>query len=510
MIEAKPRRTGRRRSKAGPTETRKVDYRNLRNPFPPASAFTEDRIEAIHNMSLRVLEELGIKVLLPEARELYRAAGARIKDDMVFIGRDIVNAAIALAPKSINLRGAVRDRDVLLEPGRLTFHPGAGAPHATDLVRGRRPGSMNDFKELVKLTQHFDVMHMVPPLIEPQDVPMHLRHYAMSEEILTQSDKPTFVYARGRPQVMDCFEMMRDFRGVSDAEFRADCFMYTVINTNSPRQIDIPMAQGIIDFALYGQVSIITPFTLMGAMAPITVAGALTLSHAEAMAAITLAQLAKPGAPVLYGTFTSNVDMKSGAPAMGTPEQVKASLGSGQLARKLGLPWRCAAGSASNINDVQAAHETEFSAWGSVLAGATVVIHATGWLEAGLTISYEKFITDMEMVQMFAELCAETPAEDDDLAMDALRDVQPGGHFFGTEHTMERYQTAFYEPLVADWSNFGTWTENGSVDTNTRATGIWQGILADFKPPTHDDARIGGLQDFIARRTHEGGAAPES
>ena len=243
MNEMKSRRTGRRRSKAGPTETRKVDYRNLRNPFPPASAFTEDRIEAIHNTSLQVLEELGIKVLLPEARELYRAAGARIKDDMVFIGRDIVDAAIALAPKSINLRGAVRERDVLLEPGRLTFHPGAGAPHATDLIRGRRPGSMSDFKELVKLTQHFDVMHMVPPLVEPQDVPMHLRHYAMSEEILTQSDKPSFVYARGHPQVMDCFEMMRDFRGVSDAEFRADCFMYTVINTNSPRQIDIPRGQ---------------------------------------------------------------------------------------------------------------------------------------------------------------------------------------------------------------------------------------------------------------------------
>jgi trimethylamine---corrinoid protein Co-methyltransferase len=510
MSDAKPRRTGRRRSNAPITVTRKVDYRNLRNPFPTANAFSEDRIDAIHNASFQVLEELGIKVLLPEARALFQAAGARIEDDMVFIGRDIVNAAIAVAPKSITLRGAVQDRDVILEPGRLVFHPGAGAPHATDLTRGRRPGSLADFKELVKLTQHFDALHMLPPLVEPQDVPMHLRHYAMSEEILTQSDKPTFVYARGGPQVMDCFEMMRNFRGVSDAQFRADCYMYTVINTNSPRQIDIPMAQGLIDFAHFGQVSIITPFTLMGAMAPITVAGALTLSHAEAMAAITLAQLAKPGAPVLYGTFTSNVDMKSGAPAMGTPEQVKASLGSGQLARKLGLPWRCAAGSAANINDAQAAHETEFSAWGSVLAGATVVIHAAGWLESGLTISYEKFITDMEMIQMFAELCADTPADTDDLAMDALRDVQPGGHFFGTDHTMARYQTAFYEPLVADWSNFGTWTENGAMDANTRATAIWQGILADFTPPAHDPDRIGELQDFIARRTQEGGAAPES
>lgn len=510
MNNLKPKRTGRRRSTTPPKISRKVDYRNLRNPFPPTNAFADDRIDAIHSASLQVLEELGIKVLLPEARALFQAAGARIEDDMVFIGRDIVDAAIAAAPKSIDLRGAVPDRDVTLELGQLTFQSGAGAPHATDLTRGRRPGSLRDFQELVRLTQHFDALQVMPPLVEPQDVPVHLRHYAMTKEILTQSDKPPFVFSRGRPQVMDCFEMIRKFRRVSDEEFKANAFTYTIINTNSPRQIDIPMAQGIIDFALHGQVSIMTPFTLMGAMAPITVAGALTLSHAEAMAAITLAQLAKPGAPVLYGTFTSNVDMKSGAPAMGTPEQVKASLGSGQLARKLGLPWRCAAGSAANINDAQAAHETEFSAWGAVLSGATVIIHVAGWLESGLTISYEKFITDMEMVQMFAELCTETPADTDDLAMDALRDVQPGGHFFGTAHTMERYQTAFYDPLVADWSNFGTWTENGAVDANTRATTIWQGILTDFEPPAHDPDRIAELHDFIARRTQEGGAPPES
>jgi len=339
---------------------------------------------------------------------------------------------------------------------------------------------------------------------------MHLRHYAMTREVLTQTDKLPFVYARGTPQVMDAFEMIRDFRGLTDAEFRSESHCYTIINTNSPRQIDIPMAQGLIDFARFGQISIVTPFTLMGAMAPITVAGALTLSHAEALAAITLTQLASPGAPVTYGTFTSNVDMKSGAPAFGTPEQVQASLGAGQLARKIGLPWRCAAGSAANINDAQAAHETEISAWGSVLAGATVMIHGAGWLEGGLTVSYEKLITDMEMIQTFAELCTPAPADDAAIALDALREVGPGGHFFGAGHTMERYKTAFYDPLVADWSNFGTWTKNGAVDANTRATGIWKGILADFKPPAQDEGRVGALDDFIARRTAEGGAAPES
>jgi trimethylamine---corrinoid protein Co-methyltransferase len=202
--------------------------------------------------------------------------------------------------------------------------------------------------------------------------------------------------------------------------------------------------------------------------------------------------------------------MKSGAPAFGTPEQVKASLGAGQLARRLGLPWRCAAGSAANINDAQAAHETEISAWGCLTAGATVMIHGAGWLEGGLTLSYEKLITDVEMLQVMAELCAQTPAGEDDLALEALRDVPPGGHFFGTAHTLERYRTAFYEPLVADWSNFGTWEENASLDANTRATGIWQGILDDFQPPVRDGDRIEALRGFIERRTQAGGAAPES
>jgi trimethylamine--corrinoid protein Co-methyltransferase len=351
---------------------------------------------------------------------------------------------------------------------------------------------------------------MIPPLVEPQDVPMNIRHYAMMRAQLTLSDKIPFVFSRGTPQVRESFEMLKAFRGVTDTEFAASAYCYTIINTNSPRQLDIPMAQGIIDFARAGQVSIITPFTLMGAMAPVTVAGALTLSHAEAMAAIVLGQIAKPGAPMTYGTFTSNVDMKTGAPAFGTPEQVKASLGAGQLARKLGLPWRCAAGSAANINDAQAAHETEISGWGAFLAGATVIIHSAGWLEGGLTVSYEKLITDMDMVQTFAELCTAAEADDDAIALTALAEVEPGGHFFGASHTMERYQTAFYDPVGMDWSNIGTWAERGSQDANTRATAAWKAILRDFTPAPVPANKVAELDSYIAKRTAQGGAEPES
>jgi len=403
----------------------------------------------------------------------------------------MVEAALASAPKSITGRAGVREKDLVFELGRLAFQAGAGAPHATDLERGRRPGSAQDFREFTQFSQHFDVLQMLCPSVEPQDVATNLRHYFTVEQ--------------------DCFEMLRDFRGVSDDEFVAQPHCYTIINTNSPRTLDIPMAQGLIDFARHGQLSIVTPFTLMGAMAPITVAGAITLSHAEALAGITLTQLVNPGAPVCYGTFTSNVDMKSGSPAFGTPPHFQASLAAGQVARLTGLPWRCAAGSAAPMNDVQAANENQFGLWGCLLAGSSIIIHAAGWLEGGLTVSYEKLVTDVEVLNMVAELCAGVDASPDDIGFEnALSHVDPSGHFFSAPQTMERYATEFYEPIVHDYANFGTWTDNGAHDTNARATRVWKEILAKDERPAIDGARLDDLQRFIAKRTEEGGAPPES
>jgi len=509
--------TARRRRRRGTgtvaenARTRQTSYHGLKNPFTPQAVFSDDQVQAIHETALRVLEDLGIKILLPEARALYAGAGARLEDDMVFLGRDIVSAALATAPRSFTLHGGTRERDLQMELGTLAFQSGAGAPNCTDLKRGRRPGTLRDAVELTKLVQHFDAIQMLSPGVEPQDIAPHLRHYAYTRAQLTLSDKIPFVYSRGTAQTEEGFRMIRTFRDLTDEEFSAQPHCYTIINTNSPRQLDIPMAQGLIDFARWGQPSIVTPFCLMGAMAPVTVAGALVLSHAEALAAITLTQLARAGAPVLYGAFSSNVDMKSGAPAFGTPEQVKASLGAGQLARHLGLPWRNAAGCAANTNDAQAAHETEISAWGALMAGATVIIHAAGWIEGGLSVSYEKFVTDMEMVQVMAELCSAVPADEAALAFDALKEVQPGGHFFGCAHTMERYATAFYEPLIADWSNFGTWTERGALDVTTRAAEKWERIVADHRPPaiaTPD--RVEALDAYIAQHSAAGGAPPVS
>ena len=506
------RRAGRRRGGGGDAPSpRKTNYRQLRNPFPVMSVFSDDEASAMHETALEILEELGMRVLLPEARGIFRSAGARVEDDMVFIGREIVAAALETAPRSIRCKAGAETRDITLELGALAFQPGAGAPHATDLRRGRRPGSASDFRDYTRIAHHYDVFQMMSPSVEPQDVPIHLRHYFTTRTQMELTDKFPFLFARGTPQTRDNFEMLKIARGLSDDAFEAEAHAYTVINTNSPRTLDIPMAQGLIDFARHGQLSIVTPFTLMGAMAPITVAGAITLSHAECLASIALTQLARPGAPVCYGTFTSNVDMKSGAPAFGTPSHFQASLAAGQMARMLGLPWRSAAGSASNLNDVQAANENQLGLWGCLLSGATVVIHSAGWLEGGLSVSYEKIITDVEVLNMVAELCAGNRAGTDEIGFaNALAHVAPSGHFFAAPQTMERYTTEFYEPIVHDYANFGTWTERGAKDASARATEVWERILAPDPMPMTPPDRLEALRTFIDKRSAEGGAPPES
>ena len=507
------RRTGRRRvaGAEGATSARTPNYRQLRNPFPLMSVFSDDEAANMHETALRTLEELGMKVLLPEARQIYAAAGARVDDDMVFIGREIVQAAIASAPKSIHCRAGAAHRDLVLELGALAFQTGAGAPNATDLKRGRRPGSGADFREYTRISHHYDVFQMMSPSVEPQDIPTNLRHYFTMLAQMELTDKFPFLFARGTPQTLDNFEMLKIVRGLDDEAFQADPHAYTIINTNSPRTLDVPMAQGLIDFAQHGQMSIVTPFTLMGAMAPISVAGAITLSHAECLAAITLTQLVRPGAPVCYGTFTSNVDMKSGAPAFGTPAHFQASLAAGQMARLLGLPWRSAAGSASNLNDVQAANENQLGLWGCLLGGATVIIHSAGWLEGGLSVSYEKIVTDVEVLNMVAELCAGAKAGPDEIGFaEALSQVPPMSHFFAAPQTMARYTTEFYEPIVHDYSNFGTWTDRGAQDATTRATAVWEAILATEPTPAAPPDRLEALRAFINTRTAQGGAPPES
>ena len=503
------KRTGRAKRQAAPV-ARKVNYRQLKNSFSPQSIYSNDEVENLHNTSLKVLKNLGIRVLLPEARKIYQNGGARVVDDMVFIGSELVQEALKSAPSSIELFAPNPICNQVYEEGTLLFTPAGGCPNVYDRVRGRSPGSIDTYRDAIKLAQSFDIIHKNPMAPEPQDIPVNLRHLSTIEAQLTLSDKLMTAFARGQGQAEQTFAIIQTAIGLSDEDFANGVWVSAVINSNSPRMLDIPMARGIIDFARAGQMTIITPFCLAGAMAPVTVSGALVLQHAEALAGIVLSQLSKTGAPVSYGGFSSNVDMKSGSPAFGTPEHLKMQLGGGQLARYIDLPWRSAAGSASNISDAQGAHENIMGVWGAVLGGANMVIHGAGWLEGGLTFGFEKFICDIEALQTIAEMFEPTLADNASQAYTAIEDVIPGGHFFATQHTMERFDTAFYSPLVADLENHGNWEAKGSLTADERATEVWQETLNNYVVPKGSLEIADNINDLIIKFKDEGGASPES
>jgi trimethylamine--corrinoid protein Co-methyltransferase len=487
-------------------------YRRLSNPFEPIRILSDDQIEALHRAALDVLQETGMRVLHEVARDIFRRAGASVDSatHMVRLEQALLEDALSRAPSGFELIAGSPERSVHIGGRSATFTTVGGPPNVFDTRTGKRPGTLGDYQDFMRLAQSFDVVHLINQCVEPLDVPLAERHLEVTHAQLTLTDKVPFVFSRGGPQVADCFAMFRIARGLSEEAFAETPCCYTVINTTSPLQLDIPMAQGIVDFATAGQPLVITPFTLSGAMAPVTILGALVEQHAEALVGLALAQLIRPGTPVVYGAFTSNVDMRSGAPAFGTPEAAKANFVSGQLARFLKLPWRSSNVNASNTPDAQAAYESQMSLWSTLLAGCNMVIHGAGWLEGGLSASKEKFVIDVEMLQMFAELFQPLAFSADELGLDAIRDVGPGGHFFATQHTMDRYRTAFYRPLVSDWSNFGQWTDNGAKDAATRAYEIAEATLAEFEPPLFDAARREELDAFRERRIREGGALPES
>ena len=303
--------------------------------------------------------------------------------------------------------------------------------------------------------------------------------------------------------------MCRIARGIDRAQLEREPSLMTVINTSSPLRLDSPMAAGIIEMANAGQIVVLTPFTLAGAMAPVTVAGAVAQQNAEALLGIALAQIVRPGAPVIYGGFTSNVDMKSGAPAFGTPEYMKSVILGGQLARRYRLPYRTSNTTAANSVDGQAMYKSVFSLWAVVMGRGNLIKHAAGWLEGGLCSSFEKLVIDVDTLQMVASFLEPLAVDQDSLALDAVREVGPGGHFFGCAHTQERYRTAFYAPIVSDWRNFESWREAGSPDAARHAHRIYKEILTAYEPPQMEPAVKEELDAFVERRIHEGGAPSE-
>ena len=458
---------------------------------------------------MRILRDIGIEFLNPEAVEHLRKAGCKVTGTNIRMDEDFVMEMIARAPQQFTITPRNPEREVIMGGKHMLFVNVSSPPNSWDLERGKRSGDFETFKEFMKLTQYFNCIHIAGGYpVEPIDIHASVRHLDCLYEKLTITDKVCHAYSLGAERVEDVMEMVRIAGGLSEEEFQAKPRMYTNINSVSPLKHDYPMLDGAMRLAKRRQPVVITPFTLAGAMAPVTMAGAVTLSIAEGLAAAALLQYISPGCPIALGTFTSNVDMKSGAPAFGTPEYMRATQMTGQLVRRYKLPMRASGVCAANIPDGQAMWETSNSLWSAVQSQTNMVYHSAGWLEGGLIASPEKFIMDCEVLQMIQRYFeASTYATtEDDIAIDAIREVGPSGHYFGCQHTQERYTTAFYQPIVSDWRNFEAWQIDGSLWTAERAHRIYKQILAEFEPPEMNGDHREELRQFVARRKQEGGA----
>ena len=501
------RRHGRRaKSPRGSGGISQLPWMRVRNTIRPIEIASADEIEKIHRTALRILEDLGIRVIGDRVLDLFETAGARVdrSDGTVRIGADVIEAALATAPPSFTLTSRNPGKRLHFGGTDVVFGLVAGPPNVHDRVNGRRSGNLADYGNFIRLAHHFNAIHMIGNQVTaPQELPANTRHLDCYRANLTLSDLSYHCTAIGGGRAMDGIRMMAIARGITPDEMARDPGVTTIISVNSPRLFDKEMGEGLIAMAEHGQPVTLTPFTLMGAMTPVTLAAALAQQNAEALFGITLTQLVRPGAPVMYGAFTSNVDMRSGAPAFGTPENVKANLIAGQLARRYRLPYRTSNTNASNAVDLQAAYETVNATWGAVMGGGNLIYHAAGWLEGGLTASYEKLILDVEILQNMIEILKPVDFSEEELGFDAVASVPAGGHFFGAAHTMARYETAFYRPMLSDWTNYGGWEAAGAKEAVERATELWQRALAEYEEPVLDAAIREELDAYVARRKEE-------
>ena len=502
-------RSSRRGVRAGGHAIAQMPWSIPVNPDAPTEPLSAAGVEAVHNGAMRVLEEIGIDFLHDEARTILKAAGCDVKEGSarVKMDRAFVLEQVKKAPPEFAITPRNPARAITIGGRHMVFGNVSSPPNFSNLDVGRKVGTRAAYQDFMRMTQYFNCIHFAGGYpVEPQDVHASIRHLDCLYDKLTLTDKVCHAYSLGKERVEDVMEMVRIAGGLTHEQFASKPHMYTNINSSSPLKHDTPMLDGAMRLARKGQPTIVTPFTLAGAMAPVTLAGAIVQQTAEALACIALLQVIRPGLPVVYGSFTSNVDMKSGAPAFGTPEYMRATQMSGQMARFYGLPLRASNACAANAPDAQAAWESIFSLWACVSARTNVVYHAAGWLEGGLCASYEKFIMDCETLQQVMHYMQPIATDDDAIGVAAIAQVGPHGNFFDSDHTRARYTTAFYAPFLSDWRNFESWQLAGAEQTPQRANKIWKAILAEYEPPPMDVAIKEELAAFVERRKREGGA----
>ena len=464
----------------------------------------EEQITKLEAQVDWILENVGIAFRDdPEAIALWIKAGAKVDGDIVRAPADWIRALCAKAPSEFTQIARNPDRSVKIGGKNQVFAPIYGAPFVRDLKGGRRYGDMDSFTKLVKLTQMLPALHHTGlVIVEPCDVPVSKRHLDMVYTHMRFTDKPHLGAITEMSRAQDSVDMAEILHGKEVMD--TNCVIMGNVNTNSPLLVDKVVTQAIRVYCGRGQGIIVVPFILSGAMGPVSTAASVTQAMAEAMICCAYAQLVKEGAPFILGNFLSSMSLKSGAPTFGMPEPVLSNYAIGQMARRVGLPLRCGGSlTASKIEDAQAAYESADSMHSTILAGANYVLHAAGWMEGGLCTGFEKLVMDADRLGSYQKLLGGLEVDDNSLARDAYEEVDAGGHFLGSSHTMRNYKTAFYEPALSDSENVESWEEKGSTDMRTRAYERWNTLLNQYEPPPIDEATDEALQAFIAKRKEE-------
>ena len=495
-----------RRKKLKGNLINQLPWQEVVTEFSALEIISEDEIESIHHASLDVLERVGMKILHQDARKIFKDAGLDVDESsqMVHFDRNLVLSNISKAPKEFTLRAKNPKRDLKIGGNHIVFSAIGGPAFCSDLDEGRRRGTFEDLCNYMKIIQSLNIIHqeggMAFETIELPSETRHLDFYLAQFQLL---DKNCQSSPMGKVRTKDCIDMHRIAFDCTRKQLVENPSIMGIINTNSPMQLDIPMSEATIELARAGQAVCVTPFTLSGAMAPIKQAGTLVQQNAEILAVVTLTQLVRPGAPIIYGSFSTNVDMRSGSPAFGTPEYIRSTIAGGQLARFYGLPYRSSNTNASNSVDAQAIYESGMSLWATIMSHANLVNHAAGWLEGGLTASFEKLIIDAEMLQTISESLKPIEVNSYNLGVETIESVGPGGHFFDTDQTMKHYSTEFYTPMISDWENFENWEKNGSITTLERANKTWKTLLKQYEQPTLDPSINEALIAFVVKRKEE-------
>ena len=462
---------------------------------------TEAQLQTIHDQAMRILSEIGTDVLHEDARRRLADAGQTVEDQRVRFDPGWVMEQVAKAPTTFTVQARNPANSLVVGEGPPICMNVGGPPFASDLDEGRRSGRLQDHDTLVKLTHATDLLTFVQSgAVEPQDLDVNTRHMDCDYSVLRWSDKPYTCYGTSGPKARDAVELGAIVFGGHDAIERTPA-MLGIVNPNSPLIWDFRMTDALIAWAEAGQGVVVTPFLLAGGTSPVSVAGALSIQVAEALSGVALAQLVRPGVPCMYGSFFTALDMRTGSPAFGTPESVFGILAGAQLSRRYELPFRGGGGLASaNGVDGQAAAETQMMLWATMLAGTDLVLHAAGWLEGGLTASFEKFALDLELLRMVRRLREGIGFSDDELAFDALAELGPGGLFLASEHTMAHFKEWLYMSPLFFTPDFATWEGQGSPSLERNANAAWKQLLETYEDPGLDPAIDEELRAYIAKR----------